>query len=39
MRTMPNKFSGAVAGCAFESIEMIQVVVCRKSGAPQFTGR
>jgi len=36
---MPNYFSGAVAGCAPESIEMIELVPSPKSGAAQFTGR
>ena len=39
MTTRSNHFSGAVAGCAPEFIEMIQVVPSRKSGAAHFWGR
>ena len=39
MILMPNQFSGAVAGCPPEIIEMIQIVLSRRSGAAQFRGR
>jgi hypothetical protein len=35
----PNQFSGAVAGCTPEFIEMMQVIPSRESGAAQFMGR
>jgi len=37
--TPPNKISGVVAGRTPDFIEMIQVVLSRKSGAAQFWGR
>jgi hypothetical protein len=40
MRAMPsNNFSGAVAGCMPDFIEMIQVVLSRMSGAAHFMAR
>jgi hypothetical protein len=36
---LPNPFSGAVAGRTFEFIEMIQLVLSRRSGAAQFMRR
>jgi len=39
IHTWPNQFSGAVAGCTPEFIEMIQVVLSERSGAAQFMGR
>jgi len=36
---MPNHLSGAVAGCTPEFIEMIHVVLSRRSGAAQFLER
>jgi len=39
MTHCPNHFSGAVAGCTPEFIEMMQVMPGRSSGSARLVGR